>query len=207
MEKDSVLKLLEVADWKDIILRLTHFALYRARFYSWGFWKSDQLLGGKTPEDIACEAITKVWDGTRNWDPDKYPNLLTHLMWIVKSDMGHLASSMERQTTSRMLDTKDGEEIEYTNPSSSIQEDIPTPEDILVIREQRGLEEKLKNEIYAMVKGDEDLEMLLLCFEEGIEKPEMIAVQTGWDILKVYSLNRKLLRKTAKLRKFLKEGE
>jgi len=29
MEKDRVLRLLEAADWKDIILKLTHYALQR----------------------------------------------------------------------------------------------------------------------------------------------------------------------------------
>ena len=51
------------------------------------------------------------------------------------------------------------------------------------------------------MKGDEDLELLLLCFEEGIDKPEKIAIETGWDINKVYNLKRKLLRKAAKIGK------
>jgi hypothetical protein len=194
MEKDRVLHLLENADWKDIILKLTHYALQRARVYSWKSGKSDQLLGGKTPEDIACEAIEKVLSGTRDWDPDKYPNLLTHLQWVVKSDMEHLASSVEHQATGRMPEPREGEEETIPDPSSQ------TPEEALIAGEKEALEEKLKGELYAMVKGDEDLEMLLLCFEEGMDKPEIIAAQTGWDVLKVYNLKRKILRKAAKLR-------
>jgi hypothetical protein len=194
MEKDRVLHLLENADWKDIILKLTHYALQRARVYSWKSGKSDQLMGGKTPEDIACEAIEKVLSGTRNWDPDEYPNLLTHLQWVVKSDMEHLASSMEHQATGRMPEPMEGEEETIPDPSSQ------TPEEVLIAREKEDLEDKLKGELYAMVKGDEDLEMLLLCFEEGIDKPEIIADQNSWDVSKVYNLKRKLLRKAAKLR-------
>jgi hypothetical protein len=196
MEKDRVLHLLENADWKDIILKLTHYALQRARVYSWKSGKSDQLLGGKTPEDIAFEAIEKVLSGTRDWDPDKYPNLLTHLQWVVKSDMEHLASSMEHQATGRMPEPGEGEEGYETIPGPS----SPTPEEELIAREKEDLEERLKGELYAMVKGDEDLETLLLCFEEGIDKPEIIAAQTGWDVSKVYNLKRKLLRKASKLR-------
>ena len=196
MEKDRVLHLLENADWKDIILKLTHYALQRARVYSWKSGKSDQLLGGKTPEDIACEAIEKVLTGTRDWDPDKYPNLLTHLQWVVKSDMEHLASSMEHQATARMPEPGEGEEGYETIPDPS----SPTPEEELIAHEKEDLEERLKGELYAMVKGDEDLETLLLCFEEGIDKPEIIATQTGWDVSKVYNLKRKLLRKASKLR-------
>ena len=196
MEKDRVLHLLENADWKDIILKLTHYALQRARVYSWKSGKSDQLLGGKTPEDIACEAIEKVLSGTRDWDPDKYPNLLTHLQWVVKSDMEHLASSMEHQATGRLPEPGEGEEGYETIPDPS----SPTPEEELIAREKEDLEERLKGELYAMVKGDEDLETLLLCFEEGIDKPEVIAAQTGWDVSEVYNLKRKLLRKASKLR-------
>jgi len=196
MEKDRVLQLLENADWKDIILKLTHYALLRARVYSWKSGKSDQLLGGKTPEDIACEAIEKVLSGTRDWDPDKYPNLLTHLKWVVKSDMEHLASSLEHQATGRMPEPGEGDEGYETILDSSSQ----TPEEELIAREKQDFEEKVKAELYAMVKGDEDLEMILLCFEEGMDKPEIIASQTGWDVSKVYNLKRKLLRKAAKLR-------
>jgi hypothetical protein len=195
MEKNGVLHLLENADWKDIILKLTHYALQRARVYSWKSGKSDQLLGGKTPEDIAFEAIEKVLSGTRDWNPDKYPNLLTHLQWVVKSDMEHLASSMEHQATGRMPEPGEGEEGYETIPDPS----SPTPEEDLIAREKEDLEERLKGELYAMVKGDEDLETLLLCFDEGIDKPEIIAAQTGWDVSKVYNLKRKLLRKASKL--------
>ena len=196
MEKDRILQLFENADWNDIILKLTHYALQRARVYAWKSGKSDQLLGGKNPEDIACEAIEKVLSGIRNWDPDKYPNLLTHLKWVVKSDMEHLASSMEHRTTGRMPELGEGEEGYETNPDLSSQ----TPEEMLIACEKEDLEERLKDELYAMVKGDEDLEMLLLCFEEGIDKPEIIAAQTGWDVPKVYNLKRKLFRRAVKLR-------
>jgi hypothetical protein len=196
MEKEKVFHLLETADWKDIIYRLTYYARQRARIYAWKSGRTDQLLGGKTPEDIACEAIEKVLSGTRDWDPDRYPNLLTHLQWVVKSDMEHLASSMEHQATGRMPEPGEEEEGYETIPDPSSQ----TPEELLIAREKEDLEDKLKGELYAMVKGDEDLEMLLLCFEEGMDKPEIIATQTGWDVTKVYNLKRKLLRKAAKLR-------
>jgi len=200
MEKDRVIHLLENADWKDIILKLTYYALQRSKIYTWKSGKADQLLGGKTPEDIACEAIEKVLSGTRDWNPDKYPNLLTHLQWVVKSDMEHLASSMEHQTTVRIYEHVDGEEgpgdYYETIPDSS----LPTPEEVLITREKKNVEEKLKGEFYAMVEGDEDLEELLLYFDEGIDKPETIAAQSGWDISKVYNLKRKLFRKASRLR-------
>lgn len=207
MEKDRVLELLEALDWKEIILKLTHHAFWRASRYTWQSGNRGQLPGGKTPEDIVCSAIEKVWSGTRDWDPDKYPNLLTHLMWVVDSDMEHLFSSLEHQRTGKMPRSTDEGEIQPSydeispDPSSPMYHayTVPTPEEELVAREDREQEERLKAELYAMVKGDEDLELLFLCFEEGIDKPETIAAQTGWDVTKVYNLKRKLLRKAAKI--------
>jgi hypothetical protein len=198
MEKDSIFHLIKKADWKDIILKLTYYAIQRSKVYRWKSGKSDRLLGGKTPEDIACEAIEKVLSGNRDWDPDKYPNLLTHLKWIVKSDMDHLASSLEHQTTGRMPEPVDGEEGQ-ADYYETIPDQSPTPEEALIIREKKDLEERLKDELYAIVEGDEDLEELLLYFEEGIDKPEIIAKQSGWDVSKVYTLKKKLRRKASKL--------
>lgn len=90
MKNDGILDSLEAADWDEIILKLVDYARWRARCYAWASGNPMSLPGGKTPEDVAFEAIEKVWQGVGTWDPDKYPNLLTHLKWIVKSDIDHL---------------------------------------------------------------------------------------------------------------------
>ena len=199
MEKDSILNLIENADWKNIILKLTYYALQRSKVYKWKLGKADQLLGGKTPEDIACGAIEKVLSGTRTWDTEKYPDLFTHLKWIVKSDMDHLASSLEHQTMTRIPEPRDDEEgpvnIYQTIPDQS----SPTPEEAMINDEKNKLEEKLKDDLYALVEGDEDLEELLLYIDEGIDKPEKIATLAKWDISKVYNLKKRLRRKASKL--------
>jgi len=213
MDNDKVLILLEKIDWKDVILRLTHYAIWRSRRYYWKRGISGQLLAGKTPEDIACVAIEKVLSGKREWDPEKYPNLLTHLEWIVNSDMEHLFSSMEHQTTGNLPMSQSGEELETdscelcSDPTLNIYGKLPSPEDALIASENKEREKELVNKLFNLVRGDEDLEMLLLCFEEGIDKPEDIAAQTGFDISKVYNLKRKLLRKAAKLGSLLRNGE
>ena len=112
MGKDRVLELLETADWNDIILKLTRYAIWRARRYTWRSGDPTRLPEGKAPEDIAIDAIEKVWNGTRDWDPEKYPDLLVHLKWIVKSDIEHLLSSMEHRKTGRMPALKGDEETE-----------------------------------------------------------------------------------------------
>jgi hypothetical protein len=203
MGKDRVLELLEAANWRDIIVRLTYHAAIQFRRYGW----KTGLPEGNSPDDIALIAIQKVWDGTRDWDPDKYPDLFKHLQWIVRSDVEHLFSSLEHKKTGRMpvMEKNDGTEVELGESTGehphSISGRVLTPEEELIAEHDRNSEAALITELHDAVKGDEDLELLLLCFEEGIDKPEKIAIETGWDINKVYNLKRKLLRKAAKVGK------
>jgi hypothetical protein len=45
--------------------------------------------------------------------------------------------------------------------------------------------------------------LLLLCFDEGIDKPELIAKEMGCDVTKIYTLKRKLLRKASAINKIM----
>ncbi len=211
MGMDKTLDLLEAADWKDIVFGLTRYAYWKASMYTWKSKNRNHLPGGNTPEDIALGAIEKVWSGVRDWNSDKYPNLLKHSMKIVDSDLNHLFKSMEHWKSERIPDKSDDLGIKGALDESHAQISATihqvsiakNPEEQLIAVEDKEYEDKVKNEFYAMVKGDEDLEMLLLCFEEGIDKPEAIAAQTGWDIQMVYNLKRKLSRSAAKLNKII----
>jgi len=212
MKEDTTLELLEKAGWEAIIRELTFFAYGQARRYPWRSRSHKVLPGGKTPEDIAVEAIEKVWNGERDWDPEKYPNLLLHLKWIVRSDMGHLFKSTQHQKTFRFPEIGDAPE-EAANPgepsdfqaSFDRSSGILDPESELMLQEQQELEERVKAELSAVVEGDEDLGLLLLCFEEGLDKPEAIAEQMGWEVTKVYNLKKKLLRRVASIKERLEK--
>ena len=203
MDNDRVLELLEAADWNNIIIQLTYYAVFCFKRYS---WKSD-FPKGYSPDDIAISAIEKVWDGTREWDPDKYPDLLKHLEWIVKSDVEHLFSSLEHRSTGRtpVLINEDGTEVELEKTNCeyehSITPKVPTPEEELIAKEEQEYKDRFLAELHKSVIGDKDLEFLLLCFEDGIDKPIEIAAISEWDINKIYTLKRKLLRKAAKIGK------
>lgn len=213
MEDDKVLGLLKAQNWPDIIRRLTYYAIGRAKKYSWNSGEIYQLPEGQTPKDIACSAIEKVWSGTRAWDPDKYPDLLKHLMWIVKSDMEHLFASLGHQIGRRILHEEDDQNIENSPKGTILEASVTmeafkktnTAEDEMIVREEKEIEKKVKDKLYEMVRGDDDLEILLVFFEDGIDKPESIAAEMGWDIAKVYTLKRKLFRKASKVSKFFSD--
>jgi hypothetical protein len=215
LNDDAVLKLLEAANWDNIIVQLTRYAAWHASWYKARTGDPGQLPGGMTPQDIAKDAIKKVWSRTRSWDPEKYPDLLIHLQWIVDSDLNHLFNSKEHLTTNRINESEEekeeSKELTYNNlmqsSSSPLNENIhyKTPEERLIIQEVNEREEKIKKELYALVKGDEDLELLLSCFEDGIDKSELIAKEMGWDVTKVYNLKRKLSRKAAAIIKIMEQ--
>lgn len=205
MENDKVVDLLESQDWNDIIRRLTYYANWKARSYTWNTGSCDELPAGNTPKDIALAAIGKVWSGDRAWDPERYPDLFAHLKWIVMSDIGHLFSSQTHRSTVRILQDNPSEDsdvqnaITETSLSRRTSSDTRTVEEELIAKENEASESELKRRLYEAVKGDEDLELLLVLFEDGIDKPGTIATQMGWDITKVYNLKRKLSRKASKL--------
>jgi hypothetical protein len=203
MQPDGVLALLEKQDWRDIILRLTHHAIVRFRWYNW----KTRLPRGNSPEDIALGAIEKVWDGTRDWDPDKYPDLLIHLKWIVNSEIRNLYDSLEHRKTARNPDQNSDDFAELESIESahahrhSLGAQALNPEEELIAAHDRTFKEALLSEFRDRAKEDEDLELLFLCFDDGIDKAETISRVTGWDIKKVYNLRRKLLRKAEKMGK------
>lgn len=205
MDNDRVLELLRDVDWDDIIIKLTYYAIFCFNRYRW----RSTFPKGNSPEDIAVNAIEKVWNGTREWDPDKYPDLLKHLEWIVKSDTEHLFPSLEHRSTGKppLIIKEDGTKVELEETNCeyehSITQKVPTPEEELTTKEEheQEYEDRALTELRKLVKGDPDLEFLLLCFEDGIDKPSEIAAVAEWEIDKVYNLKKKLLRKAAKIGK------
>jgi hypothetical protein len=212
MVGDEVLNFLESANWDHIILELTRYAIWQARKHTWSSGDPSILPKGNTPQDMALNAIKKVWSGQREWDPKKYPDLLLHLKWVVKSDINHLSESLEHEKVSRLHvfqsdETLDSDHNEISPKSlSPTYEMAPNPEEELILSEKRKGEKHLLERLHASVRGDDDLELLFMCFEDGIDKPRDIARETGFDIEKVYKLKKKLYRKTAKIGKFAKNG-
>jgi len=95
MRQDLQLELQRV-DWADLGIRLTAYATWKARNLRWRTGRFDALAGGKTPEDLAAEAILKVLAGERAWDPSRGA-LLPYLEGVVDSLMSHLAASVDNR--------------------------------------------------------------------------------------------------------------
>jgi DNA-directed RNA polymerase specialized sigma24 family protein len=98
--RHDVRRELQRIDWADVGIRLTAYAIWKARNLSWRTGRSDVLAGGKLPEDIAADAILKVLEGERTWDPGRGP-LQPYLEGVVDSLMSHLAASSDNRIQER----------------------------------------------------------------------------------------------------------
>jgi hypothetical protein len=87
-------------NWAEVGVRLVAYATWKARNLQWRTRQAWELAAGKTPEDVAAEAIVKVLDGTRVWDPAKIP-LLPFMQGVVDSLMSHLAGSLDNRIQQR----------------------------------------------------------------------------------------------------------
>ena len=90
----NIQRLLREVDWADIGIRLTAYAVWKARNFRWRTHQEWALAAGMTPEDVARDAILKLLEGRRAWDPQRGA-LLPYLEGVVDSLMSHLAGSQD----------------------------------------------------------------------------------------------------------------
>ena len=69
----TVEQALREVDWADLGVRLTAYAVWKARNLAWRHGRGELSLGARTPDDLAADAILKVLSGERGWDPRPRP--------------------------------------------------------------------------------------------------------------------------------------
>jgi len=95
------LESLDGIDWEDVGIRLTAYSTWKAANLRWRTGRAGDLAAGKTPEDVAEDAIWKVFEGRRRWDPQRGP-LLPYLRRVVDSLMNELAESADNRRQQRL---------------------------------------------------------------------------------------------------------
>ena len=68
MPSDSIIEELEKQDWDEIIKSATLHAVYQLKYY--GLWNR-RGLKGYSAQEIAMEAIEKIYLGEWQWNPEK----------------------------------------------------------------------------------------------------------------------------------------
>lgn len=180
MDKFTLDKL-ESQDWKSIIVKLT--AEVRFRLFT---LKDKKMLEGKTPYDIAIEAIEKLYTGERKWDFEKDPDILKFLKYnVIKSMTNNLFETINRKSIVFIKNNEDfNEDIEYD------------------FFRKFGIEDELERELYAKELLD-DIEKELKNEDEwqifnyrldGLKNSE-ISNELGIPIKEVENIMKRIKRK------------
>ena len=191
----------EQQDWPAIAKRLTVYASVKVRRLSWRTKSHENLPKGYTPSDIAQQAIADVLGGTRNWNPDKDPDLFKYLCGAVDSAVSNLVTSSDNRKLTNMPDSEqDMAQMQVSGMNGTVPLSRPpeTPESIALAQEN---EDQVLTQILELTSEDEELETLINALIEGYHKPRDIAAVTGMDITLVYQLQRKLKRRLRSLDK------
>src|SRR4030042_734440 len=102
--------------------------------------------------------------------------------------MSHLTESFDCTNIRRIPQNEEGEILEELMNTADPESDTarhlpgpsPNPEQILLRKEQEEAEQKAFDKLLASIKGDDDLETVILCVMDGMMKPAEIAEATGF---------------------------
>jgi hypothetical protein len=148
-----------------------------------------------SPVDIAREAITRLFEGNRDWDPEKDPDVLQYLKGVVDSLISALVESAEvREVRVSLLygETDDSAEVSPQGAPTVVESTFlhhAPPSPVLVAQEN-----ELQERILTAVAGDDSLELLVLCLAEGHTKRTDIARELGESVDEVTNLKKRLQR-------------
>lgn len=201
---ENLIDLLKTENWDEIAPRLIAHAKWKCASYSWARNQHD-LPKGLQAADIAMQAIDKLISGERIWDKNNQPNLLFFLKSVIDSLIWHLVSSSSHQNErpsgfrSKIPTDNDSDPQDYDFIIDTASSSDPTPENFLLNKENQARFWEIKNFLYELASGDEEVGMILLCMEEGIIKPKEIAEQLGLDVAKVNNAQKRLRRLATKI--------
>lgn len=196
---------LQQVDWKTIGIQLAGYARWKARRLRWRTRGVDDLAKGKTPEDIAAEAIEKALDGTRalNFTNNE---LLDCLKSIVDSDINHLAHSADniRQVTG--LQNQNGEELRdkmefdavRQNYNDLISQQPSDPGEQIVESDEQEAERRIDS-LFKSLSDDMGLTEVLEAILEGETKPKDIADRLNTSVSDINNRLKRIRRHARKV--------
>jgi len=186
---DTTFYALENQDWELISSKLLKYTKAKINQIHW-YTGHGEAPKGIQAEDIVQEAIYKVLNGERRWNPQQYPDLLTFLKSIIRSEISHLLKSWDHQ---HVIST---EKIEMKMDKENLAE---TPEEILINAERKKHLHQYKEKLFELAKDDEEVFFILDCYENDIWKPREIANKLGVQTDKVYNALKRLKRMLKKI--------
>jgi RNA polymerase sigma factor (sigma-70 family) len=195
----GIVELIQQADWDDIYPRALKYALKKLSFLSGS--PLEGVSKKQVAHDIVSQAILKIIDGDRKWEPGR-GTILNYLIYVVKSDISHLYRLDDYKLTSRMpvspqkdndRESIETEELlkkahELDKHAADISPDPPQSVDNILI------EHEICDSLLEVIDGDDELESIVRCMLDGFSKPRDIAEQLGVKPKNIYNAKKRLER-------------
>jgi hypothetical protein len=165
---------------QEIGLKLLRHARFRATYYGWT--NGATLPLGKDPEQIVCDAVEDYLHDRRHFNP-KY-GIEVQLKRAVNSELWALHQRVEARAVP--LEFDEGED----SPRGYDADGLKPDEAAAILHDGKVLFDLLRE--HSDVKGDDELELLLMAIEEGSESAPEMAKATGLTVERVYEVRKKL---------------
>ena len=180
--------------WREIIPRLMGHALKKARRRHWQGILGGWMPGGGEAEDIAMQAIGKIFSGERRWDPQQEPDLLKVLTSIADSLLSHLAESWEnkRLRSESALSAHGGPDGEEAHQITSYADPIGTPSAVAMQHEREKESQEFLSQLREFLGNEPDLQKAVDCIWDGTAKPADVAAHIGLPAQQMTNLRKKL---------------
>lgn len=192
----GVRDLLDAHPWEDTVPRLVKYARAKMRELVWQGIFGGPAPGGQQAYDLVADAVGKLLDGRRAWDPEAQPDLFLHLRGIVDSDVGHLAVSLGNRLTLRAAGRRDDDEADDApDPIESHASTTPDPEAKALLDEQARLSDEFLIELDLFLQDEPDLQTIVEAIVDDAEKPAEIAATLKIDVKSVYAARKRLQRR------------
>ena len=171
------------------------------------------MAGDKSASDFVQEAIKRLRDGQRTFDPSR--TLLENINSVTDSVIWSEKKSSDRTGLIDYGETRDEEGLS-SDPISQATSSFAAPGDNLVLDELRQHQRRCFEELRASFNGDDEITKYLDALANGFFKPADIQELTGIAISRIYELRRKLItyaprffgvENYRKLARLLNEGE
>lgn len=200
-------------EWAGLIKILGWYTLKESRRMFFRTGRGGEMPGGYDVEAVVNEAVTRVLEGRRLWEPKRDPDLKKYLMDVIDSILYHLATGKDNELLRAAGDAEgDGDDSHWEAGSKErrperewLSRGVLSAEAALIERERLGEEERVIRMLADECSADPVLTRVLRAMRDYDAEPAEISELNGIPVKDVYNAVKRLDRKVAVVRKRLSE--
>jgi hypothetical protein len=171
----SNIEKLDAVNWGEVSIKCMKYAISKSE-------KLEKFGINKNPEELIIESITRAYgqgenETYRNWNAEKYPDVVDFINGIISSITNQLikrAIKFPSENINYPDENVKDDKINKSRESDLLIHTSTNPEeDLLTSERAKEINDLLDN----VSEEDEELGLLIICLEDGYNKPRHIAEQ------------------------------